>query len=730
LAEPRPLRVDDYFRFRILGEPAISPDGTRVAFTVQTCDPDKDENRSAIWLATVAGTVAATVAGAVAGAAASGAQAPAAGPEAAAVRQLTSGTSRDRAPTWSPDGTLIAFISDRADGRAQIHVLPADGGEARRVETDEDVQGGLAWSPDGRTLAFVARVWSKPEGWTPYPGAPEGDAERARARALSRRGPGSATAADASKSAPAPPEPSDVKVITRLLWRMDGIGEYGDRRTHVFTVPADGSAKATRVTDGDFDHAAPAFSPDGRLLAVAANRRPGEQADLANHTDLWVFELASGRATLVLQGAGPVMNPRWSPDGRHIAFVGHDGHAGRKTSAACWVVAWNGPDAPARSFADARNLSHTLDRPVGYAGSSDLRQVTAAELAWSADSRRVYFPVSREGNTVIYSADLEGEVRPATPAPGPNGRTLAGFSLSPATGRLAYIAGDAVTPDEVYALDPAGGGETRLSALNVPLLAELHLQPVHRFRYEGADGMPVDGWFIPALGVPAGQPAPCVLSIHGGPHGMYGNALQFGLQLYAAHGLAVLFTNPRGSEGYGQAFVDAVAGDWGGKDYVDIQKGLDHAIAQGWVDPARCGVTGWSYGGFMTAWTITQTSRFKAAIAGAIVSNRLSFYGTSDIGVHFGETEFPGAPWENEDGHLARSALRFAARVSTPVLFLHGEADLRCPVPQTEEFFTALRRQGKTAVMVRYPGEFHGLQKPRHKADRMRRSLAWFRHHL
>jgi dipeptidyl aminopeptidase/acylaminoacyl peptidase len=681
----RPLRADDYFRFRLLGEPAVSPDGRWVAFTVQTCDRQRDENRSAIWIAE--------------------------GGRPDSARPLTAGTARDRSPVWSPDGSLLAFISDRADGKPQIHVIAAAGGEARRLETDEAVQGGLAWSPDGATIAFVARVFSKPEDWVPYPGAPAGDAARARAQAeRGERGRGGEAA-----------EASDVKVVTRLLYRMDGIGEYGDRRTHVFLVPADGSARARRVSEGDYDYAFPAFSPDGRYLAVAANRRDGDEADLVNHTDLWGIELASGRHFLIASLGGPVMAPAWSPDGRLIACIGHDGRAGRKTSLGCWVV-------PASGGA-ARCLSAALDRPTTYAGGSDLRTVAAPSVAWSPDGRSVYFPVSSEGNCAIYRADLEGRAEPATPPPGPDGRTVAGFALAARSGTLAYVAGDAVTPDEVYAL-PAGGSEVRLSAIHAELARELQFQPVRHFGYDGADGWPIDGWFIPAAGVPPTQPAPCVVSIHGGPHGMYGNALQFLLQLYAANGLAVLYVNPRGSEGYGQAFVDAVAGDWGGKDYQDIQAGLDHAVAQGWVDPARCGVTGWSYGGFMTSWTITQTQRFRAAIAGAIVSNRHSFYGTSDIGVHFGETEFPGNAWENAEGHLARSAIRYADRVTTPVLFLHGENDLRCPVAQTEELFTALRRQGKVAVMVRYPGEYHGLQKPRHKWDRMERSLAWFRHWL
>lgn len=693
---PRPLTVDDYFRFRLLSEPAISPDGRRVAFTVQTCDRENDENRSAIWIADRAA------------------------PDSA--RPLTAGTTRDRSPRWSPDGSRLAFISDRAGGRPQIHILPTDGGEARCVPTDEAVQGDLAWAPDGSALAFVARVFAKADGWEPYAGAPAGDAERARAQAEA------AGRKPAEQAKSAPERLPDVKVITRLLHRMDGVGEYGDRRTHVFTVPADGSAKAKRMTEGEFDHAQPAFSPDGRYLAVAANRREGDAADLANHSDLWGIERASGRHFLICQGEGPAMFPAFAPDGQSIAFIGHDGHAGRKTAFGCWVLPFGGPEAPPRTFADARNLAASLDRPVSFAGSSDLRLMTMPSLAWSAGGRHVYFPVSSEGDSFIYRADLEGNLTAVTPA-GPDGRTLAGFSLATTVDTLAYIAGDAVTPDEVYVI-ASDSAELRLSVIHAGLAGELAIQPVRRFRYAGAGGRSIDGWFIPATGVPEGRSAPTVLNIHGGPHGMYGNALQFLMQLYASNGMAVLYTNPRGSAGYGQAFADACSEDWGGDDYIDIQKGLDHAIAQGWVDPDRCGVTGWSYGGFMTSWTISQTQRFKAAIAGAIVSDRLSFYGTSDIGVHFGETEFPGNPWERGNDHLARSALRYAHQVTTPVLFLHGEGDLRCPISQTEEYFTAIRRQGKTAVMVRYPGEFHGLQKPRHKADRMERSVAWFLHWL
>ncbi|HVB09038.1 MAG TPA: S9 family peptidase [Bacillota bacterium] len=676
--------MDDYFALRLLGEPAVSPDGSRIAFTVQTCDRAADRDRSAIWLASTGASDSA--------------------------RPLTAGTARDRSPRWSPDGQSLAFISDRADGRPQIHIIPADGGEARRVATEPAVSGGLVWSPDGSRLAFVGRVLSQPDGWPPYAGAPEGDAQRARAQAAGIRG------------------DTDVKVVTRVLYRMDGLGEYGDRRSHVFTVPASGDGPATQVTDGDFDHGYPAFSPDGRFLAMAANRRPAQEADLDNHTDLWGCEVANRRMFLLCSPGGSVLNPAWSPDGRRLAFVADDASAGRTTSPGCWVVAFAGADAPAQT---PTCISRSLDRPVSYPDLTDLRLHTVgASVAWSWDGRHVYFPVFDQGVTAVYRAAPDGTPEVVTETPGPNGRTFGGFATGGPGPVVAYTGGDAVTPEELFAFRP-GEAAIRLSAINASHVAGLALQPVRRFRYAGADGWPIEGWFMPAAGC-AGRPAPCVVHVHGGPHSAYSDAIQFTMQLLAAAGIASLYVNPRGSQGYGQTFASACAGDWGGKDFLDIMAGCDHAVAAGWADPDRLGLTGYSYGGYMTCWAVTQTGRFRAALAGAPIANRHSFYGTSDIGVHFGETEFPGNAWESEDGHLARSALRFAARVSTPILFQHGEADLRCPIAQTEEYFVALRRQGKTAVMVRYPGEFHstGGHSPRHKQDRMARMIAWFQHWL
>ncbi len=243
------------------------------------------------------------------------------------------------------------------------------------------------------------------------------------------------------------------------------------------------------------------------------------------------------------------------------------------------------------------------------------------------------------------------------------------------------------------------------------------------------DGWDIDGWVLLPHGYEPGRKYPAVLHIHGGPSGVYGSAFSFQDQMFASSGIAVIYLNPRGSSAYGQAFTNAVVEDWGGKDYLDLMAGVDEVIRLGIADPDRLGVTGWSYGGYMTCWVVTQTGRFKAACTGACISNRMTLYGMGDL-VSTAEHYFGATPWDDPAKTLERSAILHMKDVTTPVMILHGESDLRCPVGQGEEFFTALRRQKKPAVFVRYPGEFHGFRKPSHIIDRYGRLLAWFQHYL
>ncbi|MDB4894416.1 MAG: peptidase prolyl oligopeptidase active site domain protein, partial [Firmicutes bacterium] len=518
-------------------------------------------------------------------------------------------------------------------------------------------------------------------------------------------------------------EPSQVKVISRLKFRMDGVGYYGDKRTHLFVIPADGSAKARQLTSGDFDHQFPTWAPDGKALYCTALRRP--DADDLNRSDIWRVAVATGETELVWENAGPVWGLKAAPDGRHLLFGGHENQHEGSTTPELLILPL-GHDGLAAGV--AVSLTHKLDRPIGPAGTSDLRAMPMFSSGeWASDGKGAYFLLGARGDSNLWYTPIEGgEPIQLTRYVD---RTVADFSLA-ADGKIALIIGDGVNPDDIFLF--AKGDSRRLTDHN-PIARELALVVPERFTYEGAGGRQMDGWLMRPADYEPGRRYPTVLSIHGGPHGAYGSGLMVYFQALAGAGFAVIYTNPRGSQTYGQQFALDVVGDWGGQDFVDIMNGVDAAVATGVVDPERLGVMGWSYGGFMTSWTVTQTDRFKAAIAGAPVVNRYNFIGTSDI-PWFMEHQGGGSnPWGEDGGAqlLERSPIRYANRVTTPTMVVCGEGDLRCPIEQAEQFYVALKRIGKApTVHIRYPGEYHGVARPEHKLDRYERTVAWFRHYL
>lgn len=778
----RAIRASDLYSFACPGDPQISPDGGMVAFVVQTLDQSEDRTKTDIWIAAVTGAGA--------------------GP--GEPHRLTNSGGKDRHPRWAPDGHTLAFVSERS-GKPQIWVINANGGEAWHLPTEERVGSAPVWSPDGRFIAFTSKVFDKAADWQPYPGAPAKDRLRAEQAALARLRDAGKAGADGTRERR--PEASDVKVITRMRHRMDGIGYYGDLRSHIYVVPVQrpepgaAPAPARKVTFGDYDHDQPSWSPDGKTIVCVATRR--DDGDYLNKQDIWAIDLVAGGMTQLVDGSGPVTGPSFSPDGKFLLWGGHDGrHAGSTTSQA-FVADLTGRPHPIPQF-DTTSLTAALDRPIGNPVSSDVRYAPAAvPPVWGPGGggstasagpagRSVYTLIGDHGSAYAVEIVLPERVGcgPLTeppvirPAAGAPGQVLAALSVA-SNGALAYQAGTAAEPDEVYVktwatapvattsttgpagtagiAGPAGGAghstgtsQRRLTRFNDKLLSELALGRPEKFSFEGADGWNIDGWLLkppapvsastsagstpaatalasvtaPAAAPAAGKPGPLVLFIHGGPHGCYGDSFMFQAQILASNGMTVLYTNPRGSQTYGQDFAKAVVGDWGGKDYQDIMAGVDWAIASGLADPARLGVTGWSYGGYMTSWVITQTRRFAAAVAGAIVFNRHNFYGTSDIGFSFGEHQFGGTPWDEPERLLERSAVKYVKNVTTPLLLVHGEGDLRCPIEQADQFFTALKRQRKEVVLTRYPGEFHGFTRPSHREDRYERLLAWFRHYL
>jgi dipeptidyl aminopeptidase/acylaminoacyl peptidase len=598
--------------------------------------------------------------------------------------RFTHGPLRDTAPRWSPDGRRLAFLSERdvpkgRKPRPQLYVMPADGGEALRLTDRVHGVESPVWSPDGARLCFVAKVGGGPE--------PEDEAERLRSK--------------------------PARVITTLKYKWNGEGFVYDRRPHLFVVAADGGTPR-QLTEGDFVDEHPVWSPDGRLLAFTSARHAEREFDQA--ADVWVVPAEGGEPRRVTATAGPVSHPVFAPDGHALAYLGHPYPTDVSRNMRLYTIPLDG--------GKPRCLTADLDRTCQPFFS-------AVGPHWASDDF-IRFAVEDQGDVSVYRVRADGSAAPERILEGE--RQVTGLSVSGDGGRCAFAAMDPVAPAEVFVAAGDGRDERRLTDLNGAWRAEVALARPERFRFE-RDGLTVDGWFMRPLGVPAGARVPALLNIHGGPATQYGHAFFDEFQVYAGAGYAVLYVNPRGSQGYGEAFARAVVGDWGGGDYADVMAGLDAALARyDVVDPGRLGVMGGSYGGFLTSWIVGHTDRFRAACSERALNTHVSMVGTSDIGHCFVDAHSGRPPvWEEPTWYVERSPLTYARQIQTPLLIIHSEDDLRCPMEQAEQLFVALRRQQKEVVLVRFPDENHDLSRtgrPRHRLERFRIILEWFGRHL
>ncbi len=700
---PRPPRPDDLYAFRIAAEPRLSPTGDRVVFTLQAVAPGKDGYRRSLWTVPTDGS----------------------GP----ARRLTIGAKQDRAPRFSPDGRTLAFLSDRRlaveelpgapDDRediVQVHLLPLDRpGEARRLTDLPRGVDDLAWSPDGRRLAVLSA------------------SRAAEAKADARlRG-------KAEKPAPGSPPSSDFHYIDRLQSMFNGAGFIYANRAQIWIVDAE-TGEARRLTDLPSRIEDVAWSPDGRRIAFATNLSPGR--DLGWHSDVHVVDVRTGTRTQVTAGRGYFGLPTWLPDGRTLAVLGHRFPAAGGSRADVWLFAADGSENGPRG---GRNLSASHDRMPGSGMNSDLTVGEPPRLV-----------VTGDGGAILFSAPIDGayELWRIAVADGALERLTEGHQYlsswdavpgrTSGSARLAVLRSAPTALPDVHLVDVPGRRVgrplelRRLTDLNGDALKGIALVEPES-RWTTVDGLRVQGWHVPAAdparaGRRARRPAPLVLEIHGGPHTLYGWSPFWEFQCLAGAGIGVWYANPRGSEGYGEAFNAANHRDWGPGPTRDVLSGIDTLVADGIADPDRLGVTGGSYGGYLTSWIVGHDQRFRAAITCRSVNDLVSQMMTGDIaGPMFGRLELGAAPWEDPEIYREQSPITYAREIRTPLLIQHAENDLRTPIGQGEELFAVLRSLRRPVRMMRVPGETHELTRsgtPFRRVENLVQLGAWFHHYL
>ena len=590
-------------------------------------------------------------------------------------REFTQGNS-DGSARFSPDGATLAFLRSAQPGEPrQIWLIPADGGESRQLTSAAKGVQDYAWSPDSGRIVYCADT-------EPDSGAVDGNGD----------------------------DGPQVVEVNRLRYRHDLQGWRGDSHYHLYVIEL-GSGETTPVTHGDWDDFGAIWSPDGSKIAFISGRR--EDRDSRALTEAYVVPAEGGEPECWSGGLSSVGAVAWSPDSGQLVAVASDDDAG--------MVLWQGWLYILQPESKPRRLTDDKQRPALGGGPGAARQ---PEIRW-CDDGRIIFLGEHKGQSFIYQASPDGgESRQRWGG----GRLASALSLD-GKGRRAVVSSSSPGhPSDIHLVDLGDGTSSVVVEPNSTFLASRPTAPLEKFSLERA-GYQVECrlWFPPDFD--ADSKYPLVLDIHGGPNGAFYDSYVPWQQALAGSGYLVLAVNPRGSSTYGNEFMRAVLDDWGGEDYLDLMAAVDSVCQRPYVDQQRLGIHGYSYGGFMTSWTIGHSRRFGAAVVGAPCTNLYTMYGTSDIGISFGEPQWGWSAEESPEKLLARSPISYAAKVTTPVLLLHGEADARCPVGQSEEYFVALRRLGKKVEFARFPESNHSFPRtghPRMREEYMSRMLNWF----
>jgi dipeptidyl aminopeptidase/acylaminoacyl peptidase len=682
-AGKRAITETDLFSFVWIADPEISPDGSQVAFVRVWVNQKADRYDTALWIVPTSGGSA---------------------------RQLTAGP-RDTTPRWSPDGKRLAFVrSVEKDGKPQppqVYLLSFEGGEAQPLTDLSRGAARIEWSPDGKTIAFVSSEDPTSKDKTP-------------------------PATNNDKPGATPQHVSDVRVITRAVYRANGPGYLNPKvHSHIWTVGVPDAGEHAlapkQLTKGNFDEGNPSWSPDCRRLYFVSDRRVEPYYEPA-HSEVYSVLLDGTEERVVLSFDGGMRDYTLSSDGKRIAFAGVAAHKPEQsyTQPDLFVVKNEPGAAP-------KNLTATYDFDIGGGIGGDQRAPrggAASGVFWAAGDDSLLINAAENGRSNLKRINATtGRVEPLTTGD----QEVVAYSATPNTSKIALLISTSTNIGDLFLLDVTTNKTKRLTSVNDELFSQLNVTDPEEIWYQSFDGHKIQAWIQKPPDFNPSKKYPLILEIHGGPHGAYGFTFTHEFQWMAAKGYVVLYTNPRGSTSYGQEFGNIIQFHYPGDDYKDLMAGVDEVIKRGYIDTAKMGVTGGSGGGVLTNWTIGHTTRFAAAVSQRSIADWAGFWFTADFTL-FRPTWFRAAPWEDPQDFVSRSPLTYVKNITTPTMFVEGEADMRTPPADGGEImFRALKYRKIPTAMVRFPNETHELSRsgaPWHRVERLQHILNWFDKYL
>ncbi len=640
----RVIKAEDLYHFELMADVRISPDGEHIIYSQQRVDEKSEKRYANLWFVPTQNGK----------------------PE-----QYTFGNQVEKQPRWSPDGSQIAFLSNRGDLEkpAQIFLIPSNGGEARPLTDLLGEIGEFGWSPDGKRIVFSFRKKDLDQIER------EKDEDKKKLGVVSRH-------------------------YKRVFYKYDGYGYLPQERWHIWSIDVL-SGETRQLTDHEvFDEKEPCWSADGQSIAFLSNR--SETPDFTpDRVDLFVMPATGGEIRKIETPIGEKTLPSFSPDGKWIAYYGSEGEGIWYKNQGLWVVSADGSSS-------AQNLTEKYDYHVENRVINDMGEPEFMPPTWSNESDKLFFPIMLHGSSLLKSIDLSGENLETLIG---EGGVVGSFSFDQEQKKLGYFYSTVSDPGQVFVMDIATRQTVKLTNVNQTLLDEIELGEVETTWIKGPDGNDLQGWLIKPPDFDPTKKYPSILEIHGGPLTQYGFNFMHEFYFLAAQGYVVHFSNPRGGRGYVEGHAGAIHGAWGTADYADLMAWADYVSQLPYINSDQMCVTGGSYGGYMTVWIIGHTERFKAAVSQRCVSNMVSMWGSSDMNWVFQQELKAKAPFEDLEKFWKMSPIKYIGNAKTPTLVIHSENDHRCPIEQSEQVFVALKRLNVPTEFVRFPDEFHGLSR-------------------